>query len=261
MSAVPVARVDIGARHVSAPDATGEDRIRRLIAAEPADRPGMDSLSWLRRMCRVVSTVIPATGAGVSLMSSDGSPGMAAASDTASEVIEELQFVLGEGPCIQAYATRLPVLADDLGALAAGHWPAYGPAARDHGVEAVFAFPLQVGGACLGVLDIYRDRPGMLSELALGEASMFASVALARLLDEHEAVSLGLLGDGAEEYDPFSYRLEVHQAAGMVMAQLGVGADEAMLRLRAYSFASNSRITQVAADVISHKLVLERDQK
>ena len=240
-------------------DSSAQERLRRLISQEAAARPEADAFGWLRGMCRVVARVVPAVGAGVSLMGSDGSPGVAAASDTTSEAVEELQVVLGEGPCLDAYTSRLPVLAGDLGAMTGARWPAYAPAARDHGVEAVFAFPLQIGGSCLGVLDIYRDRPGMLSQDALDEASTFARVALVKLLDEHETVSSGLLGDDVEEYDPFSYRLEVHQAAGMVMVQLGVGADEAMLRLRAHSFASGRRISQVAGDIIAHRLVLDRD--
>lgn len=249
-----------GVRSVNDADTAGDDRIRRLISEEPADRAGTDAFSWLRRMCRVVTQVMPATGAGVSLMTSDGAPGLAAASDPTSEVIEELQLVLGEGPCLEAYASRRPVLAEDLGALAAGRWSAYAPAAREQGVEAVFAFPMQIGRSCLGVLDIYRDRPGLLPQAAVDEASRFARLALVTLLDEHESLSSSLLGDvAADQYNPFSYRLEVHQAAGMVMSQLGVGTDEAMLRLRAYSFADNRRISQVAGDIISRKLVLERD--
>jgi hypothetical protein len=112
-----------------------------------------------------------ASGVGLSVMAADGLRGITAASDPASERIEELQFLLGEGPCIDAFATRRPVLVLSLADGATHRWPVYAPAAYADGVRPVFAFPLQVGAALLGVLDVFRARPGSLSgeELRQGD--------------------------------------------------------------------------------------------
>ena len=229
--------------------------IHELISTEPTDDPSVRG-DWLQRLCRVAARTLPATGAGVSLMDSNGSHSLAAASDAASELIEELQFVLGEGPCLDAYTSHRPVLAPDLSEEAVSRWPAYAPAAQEHGVQAVFAFPLQIGNACVGVLDLYRDVPGHMPQPAIDEARLFARVALTRLLAEHQM----LLSDKSEQLpDPLGYRLEVYQAQGMIQVQLGVDAEEALLRLRAYAYAAERRISDVARDIISRKLVLYRD--
>ncbi|MEO7352192.1 MAG: GAF and ANTAR domain-containing protein [Marmoricola sp.] len=206
-------------------------------------------------MCRAAVRELPAMGVGVSLLSEGSDPMTVAASSEASALVEELQFALGEGPCIDAYASRSPVLVPDLSATATATWPGYAPAAHEHGVRAVFAFPLQVGAARLGAMDVYRDHTGSLSAQALSSALTFAEVALAGLLDA---------GQGAEDVndlidDSDGNRFEVYQAQGMLMVQLGVKAGEALARLRAYAYAHDLRLTDVAHDVIERRVEMESD--
>jgi AmiR/NasT family two-component response regulator len=59
--------------------------------------------------------------------------------------------------------------------------------------------------------------------------------------------------------DPFSeehekapaLRREVHQATGMIQAQLNINATEAFTRLRAYSFTSGRTVIDIAHDVVA----------
>ena len=231
-------------------------RVRELISQEPAadgDKPAVTG--WVQRMCRAAVRDLFAMGVGVSLLPRGSEPITVAASSEASVLVEELQFTLGEGPCIDAYASRSPVLVPDLSATAAKSWPGYAPAAQDHGVRAVFAFPLQVGAARLGALDVYRDHTGSLSAETLSRALTFAEVAMQGLLDA---------GTGTQETadmmdESEGNRLEVYQAQGMVMVQLGVGAEEALARLRAFAYAHERRLNDVARDVIGRRLELESD--
>jgi hypothetical protein len=240
------------------------ERIRGLIAREPPT-PGSTggTMESLHRLCRAAVRALPASGAGVSVMSGTGEQGTAAASDPTCELIEELQFTLGEGPCMDAYASRRPVLAPDLASDQAdgpaARWPAYTQAAREHGVHAVFAFPLQVGVARLGVLDVYCERSGALSEKALGQALSFADVAMMTLLDGQELAGQGETSPGLD--DALGYRAELYQAQGMVHVQLGVGLEEAMTRLRAHAFVHDRRLGDVARDVVARRLRLERDDR
>ncbi|HYO19422.1 MAG TPA: GAF domain-containing protein [Dermatophilaceae bacterium] len=140
---------------------------------QPGAAPG--TIGRLERLCSALSRALPAMGVGVSLLAADNyGGGTLAASDSASRVIEELQFTLGEGPCIDAYASRSPILEPDLAGRGTRRWPGYGLAAQEHGVGAVFAFPLQVGAARAGALDVYRDAPGALTPDGLAEAFTFA---------------------------------------------------------------------------------------
>lgn len=230
-------------------------RVHALVAAEVSsaeDQPA--AMGWLQRMCRVAARELPAEGVGVSLISDGGSVLSAAASGPRSVVLEELQFTLGEGPCLSAYAARRPVLVPDLGA-AEGTWPGYAAAAQEHDIRAVFAFPLQVGSVRLGALDVYRAEAGALSEAALAHAVVFAETALEGLLT---ATSDPMGGEELIQ-DVSATRFEVYQAQGKVMAQLGMGIEQAMLRLRAHAFVSELRLADVAEGILAGSIVLEPD--
>lgn len=232
------------------------EHVRTLIMDEPGvalDQPA--PLGWLQRLCRAASRHLPADGVGVSLLSQHGELMTATAGTPESVRIEELQFSLGEGPCLLAHATRAPVLVPDLAEMAGGLWPGYARAAVDAGVLAVFAFPLQIGAVRLGALDVYRDRVGALSPGALTQALTFATLAVEALLDASttSAGTASLVDDGQV------VRFEVYQAQGMVMAQLGVGGAEAMARLRARAFAEGRSLADVADDVLRRTLTLEKD--
>ncbi len=212
----------------------------------------------LERLCQDAVRALPAAGAGVCMMSpAGGVMGVAAASDATSRELEELQFSMGEGPCVDAFALRRPVYEPDLVTPVRSRWPGYAPAACERGVLAVFAFPLQVGDACVGVLDVYRRQTGALSPESTSQALTFADYALHTLLNGHEAAgddrSPGDLGHALD------YRVELYQAQGMTMIDLGVGLDEAMARLRAHAFATERDLGAVARDVITGRLRLEVD--
>ncbi|WP_353952020.1 GAF and ANTAR domain-containing protein [Knoellia sp. S7-12] len=233
-------------------------RANQLIDEEPrsADAaPG--AIGRLERLCSALSRALPATGVGLSLLTDVNQGGTIAVSGPASRALEELQFTHGEGPCIDAYASRRPVLVADLLAHGLPRWPGYAPAAHEHGVRAVFAFPLQVGAARAGALDVYRDEPGPLSEEALNQAFTFADLAMDVLVDgqngseqSHPAMDLD---------DVLAYRVEVYQAQGMVMVDLGVSIDEAMARIRGYAYAQDRYISDVAKDIVSGRIRLDRD--
>jgi hypothetical protein len=103
------------------------------------------------------------TGVGLALIDEAGIGGVVAATGEAAEHMEDLQFVLGEGPCVEASRSGQPVLCSDLAVDGAARWPASAPGAEAAGVAAAFTFPLRVGVIALGVLGLYRDSSGPLS--------------------------------------------------------------------------------------------------
>jgi hypothetical protein len=186
-----------------------------------------------------------ADGVGLAVISSEGVPEPTFVSDSRSRLIEDLQFTLGEGPCVDAVRSGSPVLLDDLKAVtdATRRWPTFAREAESFGVRAVFAFPVRVGAIALGALDLYRSRPGTL------DAGELASVL--RTVDRIAAVLLDVSAAGGDGVTEPAYRMVVHQAAGMVMAQSGTNIASALARLRATAFSEGIPINDLAADVVA----------
>lgn len=233
--------------------------VEALIRHEPAsDDDGNGVAAGMRRLCGAAGRALSASGAGLTVMADGGLRGMTAASDPATERLEELQLTLGEGPCIDAYGSMRPVLIPDLADGAMTRWPTYAPAVHAQGVRAVFAFPLQIGAARLGMLDVFRTESGMLSPDELTLALTFAEVAVSTLLDgQHDVTREEGTDDGLG--DPLGSRAELFQAQGMVMVQLKVSLAEAMVRMRAYAYAHDRRLGDVAADVVARRLTFDPD--
>jgi hypothetical protein len=236
-------------------------RIWSLVAGQAARRGGRVSAA---DVCAAAVAAVEVTG-GWLLAASGARPGhLMAVTDELSELLVELQLTLGEGPGLDVPASGGPVLASDLGELeAARRWPVFAPAACQAGAAAIFAFPLQLGAIRTGVMGLYRVRSGPLSAFHLGDALTFADTATLLLLDgqdqpAHAAGSAGA-GPGGRPADLIRHRAEIDQATGMLTEQLGVGIAEAFIRLRAYAYAHDRGLSDLARDIVARHLRLSPD--
>lgn len=205
-----------------------------------------------RRLCEVCAEVTGMTGAGIMLMSNDVPRGAVCTTDDVSAVIEDLQFALGEGPCVDAFHHDAPVLEPDLVQPATPRWLGFAGPAVEAGARAVFGFPLQLGAVRLGALNLYRDRPGPLTEDQHADALVMADIAAQALLVMQADAKPGRLAAALEAGSDFQH--VVHQASGMVSAQLDVTVGQALIRLRAYAFGNERPLTEVAQDVVARRL-------
>ncbi len=178
--------------------------------------------------------------------------GSLCASDDVSRRIEELQYSLGEGPCLDAFEEEQVVLEPDLADPRLPRWLAFSPAAVAAGARAVFAFPMRVGSVRVGALDLYRDRPGVLSDDQHADALVMADVAAQWVIDMQADAPPGTVAHELELGADFHFAL--HNAAGMVAVQLDVSITEALIRLHAVAFSSGRPLGEIAEDVIARRL-------
>jgi GAF domain-containing protein len=153
---------------------------------------------------------------------------------------------------VDAYHLDRPVLEPDLADPSAQRWVAFTGPALAAGVRAVFGFPLQVGAVRLGALNLYCDRPGQLDDEQYATALAMADIAAQAVLLMQANASPGQLATELEAGADFRY--VVHQAAGMVAAQLDVTVGHALIRLRAYAFGHERPLDEVARDVVARTL-------
>ena len=185
-------------------------------------------------------------------MSGDVPRGSLCTTNVVSDVIEQLQYVLGEGPCVDAYYQDRPVLEPDLANPEVTRWPAFAGEAVEAGAHAVFGFPLQVGSVRLGALNLYREVPGPLADERHADAIVLAQLIAQSVLVLQARAQPGELAADLEAIADFKYT--VHQASGMVSVQLGVSVGQALIRLRALSFSAGVPLADVAEQVIIRSL-------
>ncbi len=217
---------------------------------------GEDSGSVIGRVCAAATSLLSATAAGISLMVDGELRGSAGVSEKGIAAVQELQLELGQGPCIEAWKIRAVVMEPDLADPAVVRWPAFAQAGVREGVRAVFAFPLTLGALRVGVLVLYRARPGPLGADELAYGLVVADVATHLVLGLQTDVPVGTLHELLAGQPP--QWAEIHQATGIVSVQLEVPLKDAFVRLRAHAFAADIPLRDVAGEVVAGRLHLEQ---
>ena len=222
---------------------------RSEVQARFSDVPGQfDS----QRLCDVCADVSGMSGAGIMMMSGDVQRGSLCTTNTVSALIEELQFSLGEGPCLDAFHHEEPVLEPDLANPDERRWMAFTGPALDAGVRAIFGFPISIGTVKLGALNLYRDAPGALSQQQHSDCLTLADIVCRSVIMMQAHATPGQL---AQEFEAGAeFELLVHQASGMVAAQLGASVGQALIRMQAHAFGNDTTLRSVARAVVGRNL-------
>jgi hypothetical protein len=219
-----------------------------------------------RRVGAACVEFLPISGAAITLMTGAAAQEPVYASDAVVSQLDALQFGLGEGPCVEAFVERRPVLIADLAGVADGRWPMFAHAARGTPARGLFVFPLQLGAITVGVLDLYCLEPGALCADGLTGALRAADAALWSLLGLRMGETM-YTTNGTEPVDLLGWlsgaplrRTEVYQATGMVIGQSGVTAMTALAKLRGFAFAHGRPLDEVARDVVARRLRLDDEE-
>lgn len=253
---------------------SGEDPRETPTGNESASSPESavrDALfAGVETLCDDAVRSTSVDGAAVAVPKSPRTRELIHATDIIAHRLDELQFLLGEGPCLEAFAKNRPQWWADMTVSdsARARWWAFAIDAIGLGVRAVFAFPVNVGSRPLGVLEVYRRVAGALTDREEQRLTDYAAavghtlmgnwyVHAARTGSAPNALNtVAIVGADNAGGHPFS-RAGIHLAAGIIAVQLNIPAGEGLDRLRAYSYGQQRPITEVAADVIGRRLSFE----
>jgi hypothetical protein len=196
-------------------------------------------------------------GLGLLLAPGGGPPELVQSFGERTLALEDLQQVHGQGPSLDAALHGALILLPDVAdvsAFATDRWPGLPGAIEALEVRAVFSFPLRIGVIALGALTGHRTRPGPMStdQLtdAFGLADTIAQITIAAAAHAGRA-------DTQLLDEPGLHFAEVHQATGMLAAQLDTDCDHTLVRLRGYAFSHDRPLLDVARDVLARRLHLD----
>jgi hypothetical protein len=193
--------------------------------------------------------LLPASGVAISVFDHNRHAVLLHATDGTSTRLEELHFDFGEGPLFDALASgALVSLPDVTGNV---KWPMFSRAAAALDVGAIFVFPLTLGAVCTGAVTCYRKEAGPLDDHAADiGASLSRSMAGPAF---REAIRVAV-NESPDFETPIETRRLIHQATGMVLAQLNTTATDAFARIRAYAFSNGHTVEDIARQVLTQRL-------
>jgi len=157
----------------------------------------------------------------------------------------------GYGPCLDAVRTGRVIVGADLATGAVATWPTVANLATSLGFRSLCAWPLQLGAIRLGALTVFHADGAPLDGEAQQRGSSFALAATELVLltnDPSSPSSIAAILDGATER-----RAVVHQATGMVSAQLDIALADALSVLRARAWSEGQSIADLARAVVSRE--------
>ncbi|MFE0101300.1 GAF and ANTAR domain-containing protein [Streptomyces sp. NPDC059009] len=169
--------------------------------------------------------------------------------------LEDLQLTQGQGPSPEAASSGVMVLVTDVAALDPTRWPGLPGPLLDLGIHAVFAFPLRIGIIAIGVLTGHRTTRGPMTTDQLTSALILADLLAQYLI--HRAADPG---DASRLLNGTSLHFaEVHQATGLLAAQLGIDCAHALARLRGHAFRHEQPLLTIARQALAYRLHLDAD--
>ncbi|WP_306332235.1 GAF and ANTAR domain-containing protein [Streptomyces sp. KL118A] len=214
-------------------------RSSAALHASFADR----TMVWARgkgsrpRFMTGVADALGTESAAITLVDSAQNQLAVAVSGEPALAAQDLEYVLGEGPCRDASSLRRPV--HSAGQEIERRWPGYGPGLTSLGITSVLAVPLETETGCFGSLSVFGPRPGLVGSADLAEIT----AALTRIV---------LLGPDAdpELYGGTDHREAVQQASGVLSVRVDCSIGDALALIKARAFAEGTTTEAIARRIL-----------
>ena len=226
--------------------AEDDDLAESLAALSRLSAARLTLEDLLTRVATYAVRAIPgADGAGLTLIEADRADTIVK-SEPFVQVIDDIQYGLGEGPCVSAAALGATMRSGSLGG--DSRWPRFGPRAGRLGVHSVLSLPLISADAVVGAMNVYAhvrdafdERSERLGELFAVPAAI--AVQNAQILAQTQRLA-------AKFQAALTNRAVIDQAIGILMSRSGISADEAFSRLRVLSQQEHAKLSAIASGIV-----------
>ncbi|HSK33400.1 MAG TPA: GAF and ANTAR domain-containing protein [Propionicimonas sp.] len=201
----------------------------------------------VHRLAQVARDLIPsAAGAGVSLIDDQCTRTSAGATDDLVEAADALQYDLGDGPCLYAWATATPQRIQDT--TDDDRWPEWSAAAARSGIRSMLSVPMVFQDRCLGAMKVYATVDDAFTGYEEQQLGLLAAAAATLLGSAQAADAPQRLS--AEWQAGLEDRQAVDRATGMLMEQRATDPDDAHCVLLTASRAQGRPMAEVARQIL-----------
>lgn len=207
-----------------------------------------DIIEFLQMVTSRTADLIDAAAVGLLLADQHDELQFMAASDEATTLLELFQVQTEEGPCLEAFHTRAPVVIPDL-QVAADRWPQFAPRAVEAGFRSVHAVPMHLRDQVIGAMNIFSTRTGGMEPNELVIVQSLADTATIGLIQERAIRRGEMLSE--QLHAALNSRIVIEQAKGALSRIHGVDVDDAFLLMRDFARRNNQRLVEVATYVVT----------
>jgi GAF domain-containing protein len=206
----------------------------------------------LTQVAQFAVRAIPgADGAGLTLLEEGRSDTIVATAKFVSE-IDDIQYGLGQGPCVSAAAEGRTMMTDSLGS--DQRWPDFGSQVAGLGVHSALSLPLITAGRVVGAMNIYAHKRAVFTERAAEIGELFAvpaavAVQNAQVLSQARRLATQLQAT-------LSNRAVIDRAVGIIMSRSGGTVEQAMAKLRKSSQEDHQEISALAQRIVDEAVRL-----
>jgi GAF domain-containing protein len=187
-----------------------------------------------------------AAGAGVSLLDANGTRTSTGSTDAAVAAADALQYELGAGPCLSAWATGAPQQVDDT--TAETRWADWSAAAAESGIRSVLSAPLIHQGRALGAMKVYATTPCAFGKTEQQRLGLLAEAAATLLGSAQPVEAPARLSESLQT--ALGTRERIALAAGVLMARDHLAPEAARRVLLEQARAQDRRVVDVATGVL-----------
>jgi GAF domain-containing protein len=238
---------EMAGQHSADERSAEEDDLREGLAGLArlsTNRLGLEDL--LTRVATFAVKAIPgADGAGLTLLEDDRSNTIVATATFVSE-IDDIQYGLGQGPCITAARDGQTVMSGSLGS--DPRWRRFGGAVARLGVHSALSLPLVTLDGVVGAMNVYAHDKHVFDDRAAELGEMFAVPAAIAVQNAQVLAQTQRLA--AQLQSALETRGVIDRAVGIMMSRTGGTEDEAMARLRILSQNERRKLVVVARHII-----------
>jgi GAF domain-containing protein len=217
-------------------------RIRRPLLTEEKVDVAVELLA------KAIKDSVPGTiGAGVSVLDTQGRRTSHGATDRVVEEADALQYELGEGPCLTAWAAEESILVDDV--RTDDRWPWWSEAVRGLPIRSVVSTALVADKECVGALKIYAALPSAYTPATVRLPELFAAPA-ATLLSHIQGSDVPQL-ISEDLHAALESRDMVNRACGILMQRHGLGHERALEELMRQARRWRLSLAEAAVELIA----------
>ena len=235
-------------------DSREREIVRAFVALSHELVDDYDVVEMLSQLTTNCASLLDISSAGLLLADQHGVLHLMASSSERTHDLEMFQLQRDEGPCLDCFHQREPILVPDLDAMQE-RWPQFCRAARTVGFKSVHALPMRLKDSVLGTLGLFGEETGVLDDDDVALAQALAHVASVALVNEKAAGDRATVNSQLQH--ALTSRIVVEQAKGVIAQAGGLEMGEAFTVLRRYARDHGRKLSEVASEVVHRELPQE----